>query len=73
MLKIQGRRGNNDSNNSPINCKKCGEPNFPAPHAFWNIVILVHSTKDVKPINMITLVKGELKNKDGFIIELIIV
>ena len=41
-------------------CKKCGEPNFLTPHAFWNITDFGAKCEKCETINTITLEKGEL-------------
>jgi hypothetical protein len=47
-------------------CKKCGELNYPTPHASWNIAGF--GAKCEKCEVTITLEKGELKNKNRFIL-----
>jgi hypothetical protein len=42
-------------------CKKCGEPNFLTPHAFWNITDFGAKCERCETINTITLENGELK------------
>jgi hypothetical protein len=44
-------------------CKKCGELNYPIPHAFWNITDFGAKCEKRETINTITLEKGELKNQ----------
>jgi phage FluMu protein Com len=44
-------------------CKKCGELNYPIPHAFWNITDFGAKCEKCETINTITLEKGELKNQ----------
>jgi hypothetical protein len=42
-------------------CKKCGEPNYLSPHAFWNITDFGAKCEKCETINTVTLVNGELK------------
>jgi hypothetical protein len=49
-----------------ITCKKCGEPNFLTPHAFWNISDFGAKCEKCETINTITLENGELK-KTGIV------
>ena len=42
-------------------CKKCGEPNYLTPHAFWNISDLGIKCKECGTINTITIENGGLK------------
>jgi hypothetical protein len=44
-------------------CKKCSEPNFLTPHAFWNISDFGAKCERCETINTITLENGELKNQ----------
>jgi hypothetical protein len=44
-------------------CKKCGEPNYLAPHAFWNITDFGYKCEKYETINTITLEEGELKKQ----------
>jgi hypothetical protein len=44
-------------------CKKCGEPNFLTPHAFWDITDFGAKCERCETINTITLEKGELKKQ----------
>jgi hypothetical protein len=44
-------------------CKKCGEPNYLTPHAFWNIEDFDAKCERCETINTITLVMGELKKQ----------
>jgi hypothetical protein len=46
-----------------INCKKCGEPNFHTPHAFWNITDFGAKCEKCEMINTITLEEGELRKQ----------
>ena len=41
-------------------CKKCGEPNFLTPHAFWNISDFGAKSEKCETIIKITLENGEL-------------
>jgi hypothetical protein len=47
----------------PYTCKKCGEPNFLSPHAFWNITDFGAKCEKCETINTITLENGELKKQ----------
>jgi len=47
-------------------CKKCGEPNYLAPHAFWNIADFDAKCEKCEMINMITLENGEPKKQVKF-------
>lgn len=42
-------------------CKKCGEPNFITPDAFWNVTDCGAKCEKCETINTVTLEKGELK------------
>jgi hypothetical protein len=42
-------------------CKKCGEPNFLTPHAFWNTTDFGVKCPKYNAINTITLENGELE------------
>jgi hypothetical protein len=42
-------------------CKKCGEPNFLTPHAFWNITDFGAKCEKCETVNTITMENGELK------------
>jgi hypothetical protein len=44
-------------------CKKCGEPNFLTPHAFWNITDFGAKCERCETINTITLEEGELEKQ----------
>jgi hypothetical protein len=44
-------------------CKKCGEPNYLIPHAFWNITDFGAKCEKCETINTITLANGELKKR----------
>ena len=44
-------------------CKKCGEPNFLTPHAFWNITDFGAKCEKCETINTITLENGVLKRQ----------
>jgi hypothetical protein len=44
-------------------CKKCGEPNYLTPHAFWNITDFGAKCEKCETINRITLEKRELKKQ----------
>jgi hypothetical protein len=43
-----------------INCKKCGEPYFLTPHAFWNITDFGAKCEKCETINTIMLENGGL-------------
>jgi hypothetical protein len=45
-------------------CKKCGEPNYLTPHAFWNITDFGAKCEKCETINTITLEEGELKKQE---------
>jgi hypothetical protein len=45
-------------------CKKCGEPNYLTPHAFWNITDFGAKCEKCDTINTITLEEGELKKQE---------
>jgi hypothetical protein len=53
-------------------CKKCGEPNYLTPHAFWNITDFGAKCEKCETINTITLEKEELKKHDVELTKLII-
>jgi hypothetical protein len=44
-------------------CKKCGEPNFLTPHAFWNISDFSAKCEKCETTNSITLKNVEPKKK----------
>jgi hypothetical protein len=44
-------------------CKKCGEPNYLTPHAFWNIIDFGVKCSNCNAVNTITLENGELKKQ----------
>ncbi|MGB7557232.1 MAG: hypothetical protein WBM37_01835 [Nitrososphaeraceae archaeon] len=45
-------------------CKKCGEPNYLTPHAFWNITDFGAKCEKCDTINRITIEEGELKKQE---------
>jgi hypothetical protein len=45
-------------------CKKCGEPNYLTPHAFWNVTDFGAKCERCETINTITLENGELKKQE---------
>ncbi len=42
-------------------CKKCGQPNYLTPNAFWNIADFEAKCERCGTINMITLEMGDLR------------
>jgi hypothetical protein len=44
-------------------CKKCGDPNFLTPYAFWNITDFSAKCEKCETVNTITLEKGVLKKQ----------
>ena len=50
-------------------CKKCGEPNYLTPHAFWNIYDFGAKCEKCERINTVTLENGELKKQLKFLTE----
>jgi hypothetical protein len=44
-------------------CKKCGELNYLASHAFWNMTDFGAKCEKCETINTITLENGELKKQ----------
>jgi hypothetical protein len=46
-----------------IGSKKCGEPNYLTPHAFWNITDFGAKCEKCETTNTIILEERELKNR----------
>ena len=44
-------------------CKKCVEPNYLTPHAFWNIADFGAKCEKCATINTVTLEEGELEKQ----------
>jgi hypothetical protein len=45
-------------------CKKCGEPHFLTPHAFWNITDFGAKCEKCETLNTVTIENGELKKQE---------